>query len=145
MAAGPLRVGEAFVSDHGDVRMRSPIGWGVIGCGDVVVRKSGDSLQTVPGSRLVGAMRRTPGLAQEFARRHGASFWTTDAAELIAHPEVDAVYIATPPDSHLEYALVVCAARKPCLVEKPAGRSFEETRRMVEAFRAADVPLFVSY
>ena len=145
MATGPLRVGEAFVSDHGDVRMRSPIGWGVIGCGDVVVRKSGDSLQTVPGSRLVGAMRRTPGLAQEFAKRHGASFWTTDAAELIAHPEVDAVYIATPPDSHLEYALAVCAARKPCLVEKPAGRSSEETRRMVEAFRAAEVPLFVSY
>ena len=133
------------MSDHGDVRMRSPIGWGVIGCGDVVVRKSGDSLQTVPGSRLVGAMRRTPGLAQEFAKRHGASFWTTDAAELIAHPEVDAVYIATPPDSHLEYALAVCAARKPCLVEKPAGRSSEETRRMVEAFRAAEVPLFVSY
>jgi predicted dehydrogenase len=122
-----------------------PIGWGVVGCGDVVERKSGDSLQTVPGSRLVGVMRRTPGLAEDFAKRHGAPFWTRDAAELIAHPEVDAVYVATPPDSHLEYALAVCAARKPCLVEKPAGRSAEETRRMVEAFRAAGVPLFVSY
>jgi predicted dehydrogenase len=121
------------------------IRWGIIGCGDVVERKSGDSLQSVPGSRITAVMRRTPGLAEDFARRHGVPFWTQDARELIARPDVDAVYVATPPDTHLDYALAVCAAGKPCLVEKPAGRSAEETRRMVDAFRAADLPLFVSY
>jgi predicted dehydrogenase len=58
---------------------------------------------------------------------------------------VDAVYIATPPAHHVEYALRVCEAGKPCLIEKPVGRSAGECRRIVEAFRSRDLPLFVSY
>ena len=119
--------------------------WGIIGCGDVVDRKAGPSFQQVEGSRLVAVMRRSGERAEDFARRHGVSFWTTDAEAVIRHPEVDAVYVATPPAHHLEYALRVCEAGKPCLVEKPAGRSSAECRAMVEAFRRRGLPLFVSY
>ncbi len=125
--------------------MKDFIGWGIIGCGDVADRKAGASFREIRGSRLAGVMRRSADKAEDFARRHGVPFWTTDADELIRHPEVDALYVATPPAHHLEYALAVCAAGKPCLVEKPAGRSAEECRQMVEAFRKAGIPFFVSY
>ncbi|MEE9255094.1 MAG: phytanoyl-CoA dioxygenase family protein [Pseudomonadales bacterium] len=125
--------------------MSNSIGWGVIGCGDVVTRKTGPCLQEIAGSRIVAAMRRSQAAAEIVARRLYVPVWTTDAAEVIGHPRVNAIYVATPPASHLEYALAACEARKPCLVEKPAGRSDEECRQMVEAFRAANVPLFVSY
>jgi predicted dehydrogenase len=64
---------------------------------------------------------------------------------VIQHPEVNAVYIATPPGSHLDYALQVCAAGKPAYVEKPMARNYAECARMVEAFERARLPLFVAY
>jgi predicted dehydrogenase len=125
--------------------MAGTVSWGIVGCGDVANRKSGGAFARIPGCRLVSAMRRDAAKAEAFAARHGAPHWTTDARETIHHPEVDAVYVATPPSHHLEYALAVADAGKPCLVEKPAGRSLAEFGRMRDAFRAAGLPLFVSY
>jgi predicted dehydrogenase len=124
---------------------QAQIGWGIIGCGDVVLRKSGPALGAVPGSRVVAVMRRDPARLREAAGRLQAPVATTDAAVLIAHPEVSAVYIATPPQHHLEYALAVARAGKACLVEKPAGRSDRELEQMMQAFAKAGVPLYVSY
>src|SRR5262245_32182909 len=121
------------------------IGWGIIGCGDVTEVKSGPGFQQTPGSRLVAVMRRNSALAEDFARRHNVPYWHDNAASVIHHPEVTAVYIATPPGSHLEYALEVCAAGKPAYVEKPMARNDTECRQMVEAFAEARLPLFVAY
>jgi 1,5-anhydro-D-fructose reductase (1,5-anhydro-D-mannitol-forming) len=107
--------------------------------------KSGPAFGKVPGSQVVAVMRRDGRLAEDYARRHGVRKWTTDADALIADPEVDAVYIATPVGSHLEYALKVCAVGKPCYVEKPMTRNATEARTMVAAFAAAQRPLFVAY
>lgn len=125
--------------------MDGVIGWGIVGCGDVADRKSGAAFNLVPGSRLISVMRRNGEAAEAFARRHGAGHWTIEARAVIEHPDVDAVYVATPPANHLEYALAVAAAGKACLVEKPAGRSLAEFRQMHDRFRAAGLPLFVSY
>lgn len=119
--------------------------WGIIGCGDVCEIKSGPALQQANGSKLVAVMRRDAGLAADFARRHNVPFSSGDAAEIIHHPEVNAVYVATPPDSHEEYAFQVAAAGKPCYVEKPLARSAAECRRMCEAFENAGVPLYVAF
>src|ERR1017187_6380801 len=78
------------------------------------------------------ARRRSDGLAADYARRHGVPRWYDSAAALIADPDVDAVYIATPPDSHAEYALATAAAGKPAYVEKPMARHTAECDRMVE-------------
>lgn len=121
------------------------IRWGILGCGDVTERKSGPAFRQADGSALVAVMRRTPGLAEDYARRHGVPRWYTDADALVADPDVDAVYIATPPGSHLELALRVCAAGKPCYVEKPIARNAEEADAMTAAFEQAGVPLFVAY
>ena len=119
--------------------------WGIIGCGDVCEIKSGPALQQAVGSRLVAVMRRDANLAADFARRHDVPFSSGDAAEIINHPDVNAVYVATPPESHEDYALQVAAAGKPCYVEKPMARSATECRRMCEAFEKVNVPLYVAF
>ncbi|HZO88960.1 MAG TPA: Gfo/Idh/MocA family oxidoreductase [Chthonomonadaceae bacterium] len=121
------------------------IRWGILGCGKVTEVKSGPGFQLAEGSRLVAVMRRTSALAEDYARRHNVPRWYDRADALIHDPEVDAVYIATPPGSHLEYALQVCAAGKPAYVEKPMARNYAECRRMVAAFTEAKLPLFVAY
>lgn len=119
--------------------------WGIIGCGDVTEVKSGPGFRLAQGSQLVAVMRRNGSLAEDYARRHGVPRWYDSAEKLIADPEVDAVYIATPPDSHQTYALQVAAAGKPAYVEKPMARSSTECDRMVEAFRSRNLPLYVAY
>jgi len=121
------------------------IRWGIIGCGDVCEVKSGPAFYKAPGSALSMVMRRNGALAADFAKRHGVPRSTTDAAALIADPEVDAVYIATPPGTHLSYALLVASAGKACYVEKPMARSAAECRTMIDAFERAKQPLFVAY
>jgi 1,5-anhydro-D-fructose reductase (1,5-anhydro-D-mannitol-forming) len=121
------------------------VSWGIIGCGDVCEKKSGPGFQAARGSRLVAVMRRNAALAADFARRHGVSRWYTDADALVDDPEVDAVYVATPPGSHVEYALRACRAKKPVYVEKPMARSHAESRHLLDAFDRAGVPLFVAY
>jgi predicted dehydrogenase len=123
----------------------STVRWGIIGVGDVTEAKSGPGFQQADGSALVAVMRRDGAKAADYARRHGVRSWYDDADALIADPEVDAVYIATPPDSHRDYALRVAAAGKPVYVEKPMARTAAECEEMVRACEAAGVPLFVAY
>jgi len=119
--------------------------WGMIGAGNVTEIKSGPALQRVQHSSLVAVMRRTPGLAADYAQRHGIARHFERARDLIRDPEVDAVYIATPPGSHAELALMACEAGKPAYVEKPMGRHYPECRLMIDAFSARAIPLFVAY
>ncbi|AKT35963.1 Gfo/Idh/MocA family protein [Chondromyces crocatus] len=119
--------------------------WGMIGAGSVTEIKSGPAFQKAEGSLLTAVMRRTQGAAQEWARRHDVPRYHETAEDLIFDPHVDAIYIATPPGTHLDIALMACEARKPVYVEKPMARNYEECKRMNEAFEAIDVPLFVAY
>jgi predicted dehydrogenase len=119
--------------------------WGIVGCGDVCEVKSGPGFQKADGSALVAVMRRDRARAEDFARRHGVPRVHATAEALIDDPDVDAVYIATPPSSHRDLALRVAAAGKPCLVEKPMARAHAECLEMVEAFERAGQPLWVAY
>ncbi|SDD65081.1 Predicted dehydrogenase [Paenibacillus sp. UNCCL117] len=121
------------------------IRFGIIGCGNVTEVKSGPGLQKAQGSELVAVMRRNGELAEDYARRHGVAKWYTDAQALIDDPEVDIVYIATPPGSHLDYTLAAAKAGKPVYVEKPMALNQAECDRMIEACRDAGVPLYVAY
>ena len=126
--------------------MSCPIGWGILGCGDVTEAKSGPKAFNQPGrSTLVAVMRRDGDKAANYAQRHGVASSYADAQKLIDDPAVTAVYVATPPGSHLELALRVAAARKPCIVEKPMARNHPESEAMARAFAEAGVPLFVAY
>jgi 1,5-anhydro-D-fructose reductase (1,5-anhydro-D-mannitol-forming) len=119
--------------------------WGIIGCGDVCEVKSGPALYKARGSQLSIVMRRSAERAADFARRHGVPHHTTNAEDVIESPDVDIVYVATPPGEHEAYALRVARANKPCYVEKPMARSAAECRRMREGFERAGQKLFVAY
>ena len=119
--------------------------WGIIGVGDVTEGKSGPGFQRAERSELVAVMRRSGDLAADYARRHGVPRWYSDADELINDPDVDAVYVATPPDSHRDYVLRTARAGKPVYVEKPMARTAAECEEMISACEAAGVDLFVAY
>lgn len=106
------------------------INWGIIGCGAVTEVKSGPAFNKVPHSALAAVMRRNAGAAADYALRHGVPAWYTDAAQLIADDGVNAVYIATPPDSHLSYTKMALAAGKPVYVEKPMVLNRAEAEQM---------------
>ena len=121
------------------------IRWGIVGCGDVCEVKSGPGLYKAENSALVAVMRRNGELAADFARRHDVAHWYDDGDRLINDPEVNAVYVATPPDTHMEYTLKAARAGKPVYVEKPMARTFDECQAMIRACEDADVPLWVGY
>jgi predicted dehydrogenase len=119
--------------------------WGTIGCGDVTEVKSGPALQTAEGSELVAVMRRNGAKARDYAERHQVPKWYDDADQLIHDPDVNAVYVATPPGTHAQYAIRAAAAGKPVYVEKPMARNYSECIEMIDACEKAGVPLFVAY
>ena len=118
--------------------------WGIIGCGDVTEVKSGPALQKADNSALVAVMRRDGAKAKDYAERHGVPKWYDDAEALINDPEVDAVYIATPPDSHMSYTLAVAKTGKPVYVEKPMARNFAECQTIIDTGKDTGVPLFAA-
>jgi 1,5-anhydro-D-fructose reductase (1,5-anhydro-D-mannitol-forming) len=115
--------------------MDKRIRWGIIGCGDVTEVKSGPALQKAEGSELAAVMRRNGELAKDYAARHGVAKWYDRAEALIADPAVDAVYVATPPSSHKEYAIAAARAGKPVYVEKPMAMNGRECEEMLPRFR----------
>ncbi|MFZ7943641.1 Gfo/Idh/MocA family protein [Neobacillus sp. 19] len=119
--------------------------WGIIGCGDVTEVKSGPAFQKTKNSELVAVMRRTGALAKDYAERHNVPKWYDDADALINDPDVDAVYIATPPSSHKKYTIKAANAGKPVYVEKPMALNFSECEEMIATCKAARVPLYVAY
>jgi len=123
----------------------SQVNWGVIGAGSVCEKKSAPAMKKVSGSSLVAVMRRNAEKCKDFAERHGVAKWYDDADALINDPEVNAIYIATPPDSHLSLTKKAAAAGKPVYVEKPMARNYEECLEMIKVCEEAEVPLFVAY
>jgi predicted dehydrogenase len=119
--------------------------WGIIGCGDVTEVKSGPGFQRASGSTLLAVTRRDHARAEDFARRHGVPRVHESPEALLADPDIDAVYIATPPASHARLACMAADAGKPCLVEKPMALNHAECVRMLESFERASVPLWVAY
>lgn len=121
------------------------IRWGIIGVGDVTEVKSGPGFYKADHSALVAVMRRDADKARDYARRHNVPRWYDDAAALIHDPEVDAVYIATPPHVHKDYTLMAAAAGKPVYCEKPMALDEAECQAMIDACARAGVPLWVAY
>ncbi|MEM6312673.1 MAG: Gfo/Idh/MocA family oxidoreductase [Planctomycetota bacterium] len=122
-----------------------PIGWGILGCGDVCEVKGGPNALNQDGSRVVHVMRRTGAKVEDFARRFDVARWSDSVDAVLEDPAVDCVHIATPPGSHLELALRCAAAGKPTLVEKPMARSAAECAQMCTAFEDAGLPLWTAY
>ena len=121
------------------------IRWGIIGCGQVTEIKSGPAFQKAENSALIAVMRRTGDLAQDYAKRHNVPYWYDDAQALIDNAEVDAVYIATHPDTHYQYAKLVALAGKPVYCEKPLAMNHAQSQALVSLYKEKHLPGFCAY
>jgi predicted dehydrogenase len=90
-------------------------------------------------------MSRSKEKAQSYAERHGIAQWYTDAQQLVDDPQVNAIYIATPPSSHATYAIMAMKAGKPVYVEKPLASSYLDCQRINRVSEQTRVPCFVAY
>jgi len=119
--------------------------WGIIGVGNVTELKSGPAFNKAEGSELVAVMRRDAAKAEDFARRHGIGRWYSNADQLINDPEVNAIYVATPPSFHARYAIQSMRAGKPVYVEKPMALNHRECLEMIRVSEETGMPLMVAY
>lgn len=121
------------------------IRWGFIGCGDVTKQKSGPAFQKIENSEVVAVMSRNPEKARAYAKERGIRKWYGDAQELVDDPEINAVYIATPPSSHATYAIMAMKAGKDVYVEKPMAVTYEECTRINRIAGEMGRKCFVAY
>jgi len=111
--------------------------WGIIGTG--IARSFVMSLAQVTSQRVVAVTARDAGKTQAFASELGIERVHASVDALIADPEVEVVYIATPHPLHRQQALAVIAAGKHVLIEKPLAMSADEAREITTAGAAAGV------
>jgi 1,5-anhydro-D-fructose reductase (1,5-anhydro-D-mannitol-forming) len=121
------------------------INWGFIGCGNVTEKKSGPAFNKVEGSKVIAVTSRTAIRAEDYAKRHNIPRWYDSAEKLIKDPEINALYVATPPKFHSDYAIMAINAGKPVYVEKPMAHSYNDCEKMNEAAKRKKVHLFVAY
>lgn len=121
------------------------IQWGFVGCGEVTEKKSGPAFNLIPGSKVVAVMSRNKEKARSYAERHHIPKWYSDAQELIDDPDVNAIYIATPPSTHATFAIMAMKSGKPVYIEKPMSSSYEECGRINRIAEKTGVPCFVAY
>ncbi len=121
------------------------VNWGIIGVGDVCEVKSAPAMQKIKNSTIVAVMRRNAEKAADYASRHGIDKWYGNADQLITDPEINAIYVATPPSTHAEYVVAAAMSGKPVYVEKPMGINHAECVTMIDVCKQAGVPLYVAY
>ncbi|TAL69108.1 MAG: Gfo/Idh/MocA family oxidoreductase [Bacteroidetes bacterium] len=121
------------------------INWGILGCGNVTEMKSGPAFNKVKDSRLIAVMRRNIEQAEDYAFRHKVPKFYGNAADLINDKDINAVYVATPPGSHAEYAIASIKAGKPVYIEKPMALNYAACMKINKAAEKNNVPVFVAY
>lgn len=119
--------------------MSDHLGWGVIGCGWVGRDLAAPAIATAANARLVALHDPDGGRLASAAARHPDAALCTELDALLAHPDVDAVYIATPNHTHATLTAAAAAAGRHVLCEKPMATTGADARAMVAACATAGV------
>ncbi|NHI15635.1 Gfo/Idh/MocA family protein [Microbacterium excoecariae] len=127
---------ELFRPETGEPALR----WGVVGPGGIAGAFV-SALHAHTAQRAVAVSSRSAERAGSFADQHGIAHRLTSLDELVAHPEVDVVYVATPQSEHLAVGLAAIAAGKHVLIEKPLAMNAAEARQLQAAAASAGVLL----
>jgi phthalate 4,5-cis-dihydrodiol dehydrogenase len=123
--------------------MTSKIRLGVIGLGRAAAATL-PSLAAHPGITLAAAADINPAARARFSEEFGGETYDS-ASALCASGVVDAVYIATPHQCHIEDALTAASFKKHMIIEKPMALSLEECRRIIDAAEAGGVVTLVGH
>lgn len=125
--------------------MEKKICWGIIGCGDVCEKKSGPAFYKIEHSALKAVMRRDEAKVKDFATRHHVPKYYTTARDILSDPDIDAIYVATPPNTHKEYSIMAMQAGKSVYVEKPMAMNYRECLDMIAVSRQTGQKLFPAF
>lgn len=110
-----------------------PLRFGIISTAKIATAHLIPALREATGCELVAISSRTLKRAQEVAEAHGIPRAYGSDAELLADPEIDAVYIPTPNHLHVSQAIAAAKKGKHVLCEKPIGLTAAEATQLVEA------------
>jgi predicted dehydrogenase len=123
------------------------VGYAVVGLGSISQVAVLPAFAHSRKARLVavvsGDQQKATATAAKFKSSHAYTY--TDFSTCLRNPEVDAVYIATPPGEHEKYAVAAAKAGKHVLCEKPLAASVQQARNMVEACRRNHVQFMTAY
>jgi predicted dehydrogenase len=119
--------------------------WGVLGAGGVADRQMLPNTRDLPNARLQAVMVRDLGRAQQLAEKYRAPRGYDRVQDLLADPEVDAVYVATPVNHHAAQVIAAAEHGKHVLCEKPMALNAEQCREMIAACAANGVKLMVCF
>ncbi len=123
---------------------RKQIGLAVIGCG-VVGRMRSTFAKDYPGIGWIGLADINEDLGKKLKDDIEADYFTSDFAELIARPEVDAVIVATSTWSHVDPILAAVERKLPMLIEKPLATDAVQSAMVLKAIEDAGVDAVVGY
>ncbi|RPD96158.1 gfo/Idh/MocA family oxidoreductase [Aureibaculum marinum] len=127
------------------LQINTPINWGIIGCGNVTEVKSGPAFNLIKNSKLTAVMRRDGNKAKDYALRHQVPCWYSNADDLLNHNDINSIYIATPPSSHLQYTLKALKANKNVYLEKPMALNATEVDKICSALKTSQGKLTVAH
>ena len=128
-----------------DMEKTPTIKWGFIGCGEATERHAIPAFSELHDAEIVAVMSRTSARAKAYAHRHGIRRWYDDAQNLVTDPDINAVYIATPPSTHATYAISALMAGKAVYVEKPLATHYDDCLRINRVSARYNIPCFVAY
>ena len=137
--------GTTFLRNFAPMECQKTIRWGFIGCGEATEKKMLPAFSELPNTQVVAVMSRRAERASAFAERHNIPHWYTDAQNLVTDPNVDAIYIATPPSTHATYAIMALNAQKAVYVEKPLATHYSDCLRINRVAANQHTPCFVAY
>ena len=120
------------------------IGLAVIGCGPIG-RIRAELARDYPGVGWLGVCDIREELATSLARDAQADFSTTEAAELLARPEVNAAIIATQESAHVVPVMQALEHGHSLFIEKPLAVDVRDSQRVASAIEAAGVDAVMGY
>lgn len=119
------------------------VGWGIIGLGGIATRMA-SALQEAAGADLVAVCSRSREKAEAASARFGARPYD-DYNAMLGDPDVELVYVATPPDLHPEQVIVAVEAGKHVLCEKPMALAVADAKAMADAADRSGVKLGLGF
>ena len=123
----------------------STLGWGIVGIGNIVNGTIAPAMVAEPECDLVAGVSRSQERADTFAATFGARFAYTDYDAMLANPEVEAVFVATPNALHAEQVLAAARAGKHVLCDKPMAVTVADAVAEVDACRDAGVKFGINF
>ena len=123
--------------------MSAEVRFGVIGCGEIAVRTC-EGISAAPNASIGMLMDERPEVLSDLAEFYGAPT-TTDVNEVLASPDLDAIYIATPHDLHVPLGIRAARAGKHVLVEKPISTNLADADELIAVCKEQSVKLGVAF